>query len=52
MIQDFVKIRKGTNPRTALNKIMIQAHEYILYNSKRLKTEKTIHVNFSGGDTA
>jgi len=49
MIQDFVKLRKGTNPKTALKKSTKILWDYLLYNSKNFKLEENITINFSGG---
>lgn len=44
MIQDFVYIRKGTNPKTALKKSVKILWDYILSNSNNFKT-KNITIN-------
>lgn len=49
MIQDFVHIRKGTNPKTALKKSVKILWEYLLSNSKNFELEEGININFSGG---
>ena len=49
MIQDFIHIRKGTNPKTALKKSTKILWDYLLHNSKDFKIEETIIINFSGG---
>lgn len=50
MVQDFVHIRRGTSPEHAFRKTMKILWDYILYNSKNLKTEKKIQIRFSGGE--
>jgi hypothetical protein len=47
MIPDFVKIRAGTQPLTAVKKIAKVMTDFVLSNSKRLKVDKTILVRFS-----
>ena len=49
IIQDFVIIRKGTNPRSALNKTMRILWNYLASNSKNFEIEQKITINFSGG---
>lgn len=49
MVQDFIKIRKGTNPKTALKKSIKILWAYLLSNSKNFKIEETITINFRGG---
>ena len=44
MLVDYVHIRKGTDPKTAFRKSMKIIWDYILLNSKGLKTEKTIKI--------
>ena len=44
-MKDFYRIRKGTNPTTAFKNAMKIIWDYLLYNSKGLKTQKTIHIN-------
>lgn len=51
MIQDCVKIRKGTEPTTAFKKVLSALWTYLLFNSRNLKTEKTLTITFTGGDT-
>jgi len=45
MKQDYVRIRKGTNPKTALKKATKILWEYILSNSKDFKLEEQIVIN-------
>ena len=47
-IQDFVIIRKGTNPRSALDKTIKILWNYLLSNSKSFKVEQKLTINFSG----
>ena len=49
-IQDFVKIRRGTDPKTALKKCMKILWYYLLNNSKDFKTTETITIQFSKRD--
>jgi len=46
-MQDFVKIRSGTNPKTALDKSVKIIWDYILFHSRNMKTEGTIHIEIS-----
>ena len=45
MIQDFCKIRKGTDSKYALDKALEIVTRYILFNSRDFKVESTIDIN-------
>ena len=47
MMQDFIIIRKGTEPKTAFKKSMKIIWDYILHNSTNLKVDGRIMINLS-----
>lgn len=50
MVQNFVKIRKGTSPTYAFRKVLKYLWDYLLFDSRNMKLEHTITIRFEGGE--